>query len=234
MSKGFQTFQKKITTFREMASKAFQRGAPQTKELDGEKATVKIRTTPVCWGIPFDELGFSRFTIFFVKHANFMPWDSWSTSVGTYIGKARNNIHRKYYHNGGKVPYLMMLDSDILFPPDLVDTLMAHHLPIVGGWYKDKNATDHHPVVYDYEKDENGITYWKHRDKPGTGLERVDGMGAGCWLMTREVAEVLGEEPYETFGGGEDMKLCRKLMELNIPLHVDWSINLAHAGVGIY
>ena len=32
----------------------------------------------------------------------------------------------------------------------------------------------------------------------------------------------------------EDFKLCRRLMELGIPLHVDWSINCAHLGVGFW
>lgn len=125
----------------------------------------------------------------------------------------------------------MMLDSDIVFPPNMVETLMAYNLPIVGGWYRDKHAVDHHPCVYNFVEKKDDVDYWKHRNVPGTGLEKVDAMGAGCWLMKREVAEALGEEPYETFGGGEDMKLCNRLMELNIPLHVDWSLNLAHVGV---
>lgn len=233
MSKNFQTFSK-------IVQRAFARGAPKEKTIDGDKHPVRIRTTPVCWGVPFDEVNFSKFTIYFVKHAGFMPWDSWATTEGTYIGQARNKIHSRYVEKSKPVPFLMMLDSDIVFPPQLVETLMAHKLPIVGGWYKDKKVvnpdapnpeTVYHPAVYDYAEDRDGVTYWRHREQPGEGIERVDGMGAGCWLMTREVAEALGPEPYEAFGGGEDMKLCKKLMDLGIPLHVDWSLNLAHIGV---
>lgn len=223
---------KRFVTFDKLAKKAFSRGAPQTKSIDGEKHAVRIRTTPVAWGVPCDEVMYSKFFVYFVKHANFMPWDSWLTTEGTYLGKARNEIHGRYVRKSAGVPFLMMLDSDIVFPQLLVEILMSHELPIVGGWYKDKHAADHHPAVYDFvNDDEQGISHWKHRDAPGKGIEKVDAMGAGCWLMTREVAEALGEEPYETFGGGEDMKLCRKLMKLGIPLHVDWSLNLAHVGV---
>ena len=225
MAKNFMTFEK-------MMKNAFQKGAPREKAIDGNSHPVQIRTTPVCWGVPCDEVMFSKFFVYFVKHANFMPWDSWATTEGTYIGKARNEIHQRFVKKSTGVPYLMMIDSDIIFPRSLVETLMAHKLPIVGGYYRDKHAEDHHPAVYDYIEDTpDGVSHWKHRDNPGTGIERVDAMGAGCWLMTRETAEALGEEPYETFGGGEDMKLCKKLMELNIPLHVDWSLNLAHIGV---
>ena len=223
---------KRFVTFEKLVQRAFQRGAPKEKTVDGEKHLVQIRNTPVCWGVPCDEVMFAKFFVYFVKHANFMPWDSWATTEGTYIGKARNSIHKRFVEKSSGVPYLMMLDSDIVFPPQLVESLMAHKLPIVGGWYKDKHAEDHHPAVYDYIEDTpDGVSHWKHRNEPGQGLEKVDAMGAGCWLMTREVAEALGPEPYETFGGGEDMKLCRKLMELDIPLHVDWSLNLAHLGV---
>jgi len=225
MAKNFRTFSKII-------DQAFRHGAPREKTIDYDKHPVKIRTTPVVWGVPCDEVMYSKFFVYFVKHANFMPWDSWATTEGTYLGKARNEIHKRYVQKNTGVPYLMMLDSDIVFPPNLVEILMAHKLPIVGGWYKDKHAADHHPAVYDFiVDDEAGVSHWKHRTEPGVGLEKVDAMGAGCWLMTRETAEALGEEPYETFGGGEDMKLCRKLMKLGIPLHVDWSLNLAHVGV---
>lgn len=186
------------------------------------------------WGIPCDELGFSKFWIRFVGTAGMMPWDWISAPEGTYLEKARNQIHDDFLKSN--LPYLMMLDSDILFPPKMLQTLMNHKLPIVGGWYKDKNAVDHHPVVYDFVEEEEGVSVFRHRKEPGAGVERVDATGAGCWLMTRETALALGEEPYgkNIAGGGEDMKLCRRLMELNIPLHVDWSLNCAHLGTGVY
>jgi hypothetical protein len=197
-----------------------------------QKTVSPYRKTPVVWGIPCDELSFSKFWVRFVGTAGIMPFDGFAFSEGTYLEKARNLIHDSFLKT--QAPYLMMLDSDILFPPKMVETLMAHDLPIVGGWYRDKKAEDHHPTVYDFVEDrEDGVSVWRHRKNAGTGLEKVDAMGAGCWLMKREVALALGEEPYgkNIAGGGEDMKLCRRLMELNIPLHVDWSLNCAHLGV---
>ena len=193
----------------------------------------KLRTTSVMWGIPCDELGYSKFWILFERHAHKMPWDDFAASEGTYLPKARNYIHTDGYLKSSTAPFLMMLDSDILFPPYLVELLMVHRLPIVGGWYRNKKARDQHPVVYDFLEEKEGINYWEHRTQPGKGLEKVDGMGAGCWLMTREVAEALGEDPYDMHSGGEDLVLSRKLMKLGIPLQVDWNIKCAHMGVGI-
>lgn len=199
--------------------------------IDHEIQTVSIRKTPILWGIPCDELGYSGFWIHFMRHSNWMPWDGFAGSEGTYLPKARNVIHNAFLESS--LDYLMMLDSDILFPTNIADRLIAHKLPIVGGWYKDKKANDHHPVVFDFvREDENGVAVWTHRDKPGQGVERVDATGAGAWLMSRDVAEALGKNPYHMNSGGEDMVLCRKLMELNIPLYVDWSLACAHTGVG--
>ena len=62
-------------------------------------------------------------------------------------------------------------------------------------------------------------------------MERVDGAGAGSWLMRRDVAEALGESPYDMNSGGEDLKLCRKITEAGFEMFVDWNTPCAHCGV---
>ncbi len=235
MAKGKSKPAKRIVPFSEIAQRSFDAGAPREKVVEGEKRVLKMRNTPITWGVPCDEVSFSKFWIRFIGTANIMPWDGFAMPENTYLEKARNQIHNNFLVKSNH-PYLMMLDSDIMFPPDLVEKLMAHDLPIVGGWYVDKKSPDKHPCVYDFGKEEDGLAFFGHRNSPGAGLERVDAMGAGCWLMKREVAEALGEEPYgkNIGGGGEDFKLCRRLMELNIPLYVDWSLQCAHLGVGFY
>jgi len=214
---------------------SFQAGIPveQFTEIISSDELKKIRTISVAWGIPCDELSYSKFWTLFERNSYKMPWDDWITSEGTYLQKSRNYIHNTFLTQSD-THYLMMLDSDILFPPHLVEMLMSHDLPIVGGWYRDKKAENHHPAVYDFVEDKDDMPVFRHRNTAGKGVEKVDAMGAGCWLMSRSVAEELGEYPYgHNIAGGEDFRLCRKLMELNIPLHVDWSINCAHIGVGI-
>ena len=131
-----------------------------------------------------------------------------------------------------------MVDSDVLAPPELVKTLIGHNKPLVGGWYKNKipDAGMHSPVVYDYKatkQDGKGwdVNYYKHRKYPGEGLEKVDGLGAGCLLMRRDLAEALGERPYDMNAGGEDLVLCKKVYDLGFDIHVDWSLACAHIGV---
>ena len=199
----------------------------------GESETLRkaynIRTDIVCWGIPMDEIMYAKFFSNFMQLMK-MPWDSVITTESTYLPDARNCIHNLFLETGD-APYLMMLDSDVLPPPHLVSTLLAHNKDIVGGWYRKKSRTNAHPVVYDFEReDEHGIFY-KARLEAGTGMEKVDGMGAGCWLMSRELAEALGKSPYSMDKAAEDFVICRKISKLGYEMWVDWDLPCAHCGV---
>lgn len=196
---------------------------------DREVQAVSIRKTPIMWGIPCDELGYSQFWITFERHSNRMPWDGFCGTMNTYLPGARNTVHNAFLDSD--LPFLMMLDSDILFPPNIADRLVIHNMPIVGGWYRNKIG-DNHPIVYDFlNDDEHGVAHWRHKGIIGNGLQKVDGMGAGCWLIRRDAAEAVGRDPYDMLTGGEDLVFSRKIMKLGIPMYVDWSVNCAHLGI---
>jgi hypothetical protein len=207
-------------------------GRVQVNAVDGEtqKQTdpVIIRKTPIMWGIPCDEVMFSKFFTQFNKNAGVMPWDAFAIAESTYLPKARNIIHNAFLESN--VNYLAMIDSDVLFPPYAFNRMIAHKLPIVSGWYKNKKG-DPYPIVYDFGVEGEKEITWKHRKEAGTGLEQVDGFGAGCVLMTRHAAELLGKDPYDMLKSGEDLTMCYKLRQLGIPLHVDWEVSCAHLGL---
>ena len=66
----------------------------------------RIRSIPICWGIPMDELMFSKWFVNFLRLSS-MPWDSFSTTESTYLPSARNDIHNTYLSDTD-APYLMM------------------------------------------------------------------------------------------------------------------------------
>jgi len=200
---------------------------------DKVEEKIALRTFPIMYGIPMDEVLFSTFFIMFLRNAHAMPWDGLAMTLSTYLPEARNKVHNAFLDET-QYSHLFMLDSDIVFPPFTVEKLLAHQLPVVGGYYLNKSQTrENTPVVYRWEKDneKTGKVDWMHIHEPGTGLEKVDGIGMGCVMMRRDAAEALGKSPYDMNTGGEDLRVCRKLMQLGIPLHVDWSINCAHLGV---
>jgi GT2 family glycosyltransferase len=173
---------------------------------------------------------FSKFftNFIFLKQ---MPWDSYGSTESTYLPSARNEIHRGYVEDMD-APYLMMLDSDVLPPPNLIETLLSHDKALVGGWYRNKRKPKPpHPIVYDFVEEDAGGLQFRHREEAGEGLEKVDGMGAGCWLMRRDLAEALGPKPYSMHKATEDLVLCRKITELGYDIWVDWNMACAHISV---
>ena len=190
----------------------------------------QLRTTPVCWGIPLDEVLFTKFFTGFVRQG-VMPWDDFATSEGTYLPEARNYIHNTYIDESS-APFLMMQDSDILAPPDIVTRLLSHDKHLVGGWYKNKvDFKPPYPIVYDFHSESSTANNYQHREEPGEGLEKVDGMGAGCWLMSRELALALGTDPYSMEKGGEDLWISKKVTDLGYEIWCDWDLPVAHMGV---
>lgn len=199
-----------------------------------EKVTnriIKIRRMQIAIGIPLDEVLFTKWFSNFT-HLQIMPWDYILTSIGTYIKLSRNLIHNNYIKYCDNCKYLVMLDSDVLPPPDFIDRLIAHKLPFVGGWYR-KKGEPYHPCVYNFDNiDEHGVYNYKIIETPGKGLQKVDAAGAGCWLMRRDVALALGENPYE-LDTGEDLELCRKVKQAGFDVYIDWDLACAHCGVAI-
>lgn len=204
------------------------------------QSVMKLRTTPITWGIPMDELLFSKFFNNFM-HLNFMPWDSVITTESTYLPDARNYIHSVFLEKF-KTAHLFMLDSDVLPPPDVVTSLLMHDKEIIGGWYRKKEAYPikdvegnvtytSRPVVYDWARESDDYYWFTNRMEPGKGVEKVGGIGMGCVLMSHELAEKLGPRPFDMQKGGEDLVLCKKIMDLGVDLFVDWDIACAHVGV---
>lgn len=204
---------------------------------------VIIRSEQIALAMPMDEVMFSKWFRYYVQ-MDVMPWDIKLFKSSTYLPDARNDLHRQFIDSG--VEYMLMVDSDTAPPYDVINRLLAHKKPVVCGWYRAKyendeetnNPPDHtYPVVYDYERyaapdkwHPQGQHQYKMREEPGTGLEQVDGVGAGCMLMRRDVAKALGKFPYDMNTGGEDLVLCTKLRELGIPIFMDWDVRCKHVG----
>lgn len=195
---------------------------------------LNIRTTQVYWGIPMDEVTFSMWMSSFIQMQP-MPWDGYAFAMQTYLPAARNYIHKKFLQSGAE--WLVMLDSDVVPPPDFVNRLLGHNKKMAGGWYCKKawdKPEERFPVVYDYIEEKDGVFWWNIRKRPGKGLEKVDGAGAGCWLMHRDVARAIGEEPYDMMNGGEDMSLCVKVRKTGFDIWIDWDLPCSHLGMAPY
>lgn len=206
-------------------------------EWQTEMHQIQLRTKPIVVACPMDEVLFGK-SVRRMFAMDIMPWDMKLFVSSTYVPDARNKIHNAMFDCGYE--WLYMMDSDTTGPFDLISRLIAHNKPVVSGWYPAKMEDREKvcPVVYDYVKYtppnkryRDGQHHYKRRDEIGQGVEQVDGVGAGCMLMHRDVVKALGKFPYDMNTGGEDLVLCTKLRELGIPIFVDWDLRCKHAGV---
>lgn len=150
------------------------------------------------------------------------------------VADVRNELVKQAIMNNST--HLLMLDTDQVYPEDLVEKLIIHNLPIVGGKVH-RRYHPYDPILYKY--DEENKRYYLTPDEvwKNTPLVEVEATGTGCLMINMGVFDKL-EYPWfkfldknETEDGkpvGEDIYFCRKAREANIPIYVDTTANIGH------
>ena len=133
--------------------------------------------------------------------------------------------------------YMLWLDSDMVFHPDLLSkmmsTMMNQHLDILTGVYY-RRVSPYTPVLLDkLEIDGKNLEAHSFEEIPNELFE-VAGCGFGCVLMNTDVAfDILAKygPPFDPIGGvGEDLSFCWRARQLGYKIWADPSIWLGHVG----
>ena len=141
---------------------------------------------------------------------------------------ARDKIAMDALH--AQVDYVMWLDSDIIYPADIIHKLMKHNKDMVTGLYY-KRTPPYTPCIYKLEEDR----LLPYIDYPEDSLFQVEAAGFGCTLMKAKVIK----EIHEKFGGcffpingigGEDLSFIRRAKEIGVDIWCDSSIQCGHVG----
>ena len=132
--------------------------------------------------------------------------------------------------------YVLWLDSDMMFPSNVVLKLLAHNKDIVACNYM-KRSLPMKTVAY---TDLNNWDSWVPME-PQEELVKVKGIGMGCILMKTDVFKKL-EKPYFEFiykedtkdWFGEDFTLQDKIQKVGYEIFVDTMLSMEIKHVGIY
>lgn len=150
-------------------------------------------------------------------------------SQGTLIGPQREDIVDVALDVGAT--HILWLDSDMRFPKETLQGLLAHDEAIVGANYC-KRIPPHNPTAYF-----NGQFFWTYDDS--TGLYTVDHVGMGVMLTKTEVFKKIGAPrfpiEYDSEGGkyiGEDVAFMRKAKLAGFEVKVDQDLSkvVQHTG----
>jgi len=131
--------------------------------------------------------------------------------------------------------WIVMLDTDTAFEPDLVTRLVGtanrYALDVVTGVYCFKSPP-HSPVIYMYNKEtgmQEPIVKWDHSGD----VFPVDSAGAGCLFIRRGVIEKivseLKEQPFaRVASSGEDMGFFRRLKKIGVQAWCARKVEMVH------
>jgi hypothetical protein len=132
--------------------------------------------------------------------------------------------------------YVLWLDSDMMFPSNVVLRLLSHNKDIVACNYM-KRSIPMKTVAY---TDLNNWDSWVPLE-PKEELVKVQGVGMGCMLMKTKVFQDL-TKPYFEFRYkedtqdwfGEDFILLDKLQKNNYEIYIDTILSMDIKHMGIY
>ena len=164
---------------------------------------------------------------------------------GPNLSTGRNLIVREFLEQG-LAPWLFMADTDMSFPGDTVDRLIAAadpaERPVVGGLCFSYERGVKLPTLYELTQADGGkLAFARYKSWPGDAVMRVSATGAACLLLHRDAllavekhcGDVAAPWFRETSVGpmalmGEDMTFMLRCAAAGIPVHVHTGIRVGH------
>lgn len=158
--------------------------------------------------------------------------------IGSLIYDSRNRLAE--YAVRINADYILWLDSDMTFPPDVLERMMNvldehEEIDILTGLYF-RRSTPFTPVAFDVlETDENGELHFTNMDDIPDGIREVAGCGFGCVLMKTDcLFDIAGREGPVWFSPlanvGEDCAFCMRARKYGYKIFIDPSIEFGHMG----
>jgi len=160
-----------------------------------------------------------------------------SMLCGSLIYDSRNNLCKQALQIDAD--YVLFLDSDMVFEPDLLERMMKHMedgKDIVTGLYF-RRGSPFTPVIFKEfipgeGKDETVVKGYE--DYPAGEIFEVAACGGGALMISKKVLVDVALN-YHTwfdpiFHAGEDMSFCWRARELGYKIWCDSTIPLGHVG----
>jgi predicted O-methyltransferase YrrM len=147
------------------------------------------------------------------------------------IFKARNQMFD--HARNIEADYLLMIDSDIVFPSDAIKKLVAMDKDVCTGVYYQKSYP-HRPCVYRWTGKD--VDVHENYSTVPTEPFKVDSCGAGFLLISKKVLqEYKGRNPFNHILHGDDLigedtSFCMRMRDAGYEIWCDPTIRLGHIG----
>lgn len=161
------------------------------------------------------------------------------SALGSDRIRGRNRLVTESLAAGAE--WVMFLDDDHAFGPNLLSRLLSHDKPIVASLYLQRQFP-FRPIAYTHREDDDK-TYrplFLHDYPPNTGLVEVRAAGTGGMLIRSEVFRELVQQGlcddgvwFKDGEASEDLTFCEKAGEAGFPIFVDLQARLGHCTTSI-
>lgn len=172
--------------------------------------------------------------------------------AGVNLAGPRNEMVKKFLAYGAD--WLLMVDSDMIFMPDLLERLLEHadpdEAPIVGGLcFGFDGDGEVQPTLYGFVGDENNPQVVRYHEWPPDAMMQVAATGAAGLLVHRGVFAKMADFEHPSRPGkrgfndafpwfqelehdgrpvSEDIGFCWRAGLLSIPVYVNTAVQLGH------
>ena len=160
-----------------------------------------------------------------------------------YIHKSRNRAFKEAQNV--KADYLLMIDCDMVVPPDALQRLINLNKDVASGVYYEKDYP-HYPLVYEWTGSDDASRWHQSLvDVPEVPF-KVDMVGTGFILISKQVLDYWTPEVYKKYGkpfspisyddneggeiAGEDSSFCKRISKTDFEIWADPTFDLGHSG----
>ena len=165
---------------------------------------------------------------------------------GPNISTPRNLIVDEFLRQH-RAPWLLMVDTDMVFAGDALDRLVAAadpvERPLLGALCYSPAAGEVKPTMYEITQKPSGELGFAHRETwPEGACVQVSATGTGFLLMHRDALVTVGKASKDKAAPwfrespvgaplslmGEDMTFCLRAGAAGIPVHVHTGVQVGH------
>ena len=154
-----------------------------------------------------------------------------SFEISSLVYEARNHFCEQAIK--GEYDYILWLDSDMVFPSDILEILMKdiEGRDMVSALYY-RRKYPYTPVAFKtLGFDENGEFHFEDLEDHPDEIFEIAGCGFGCVLMRTDfLFEQAGGWFTPTVNAGEDCAFCIRFREHGYKIHCDPMIPIGHVG----
>lgn len=140
-----------------------------------------------------------------------------------HLVKLKNKIREESLKE--KVDYLLLLESDVLFPPNLLTSLLSHQKDVISPLIPVTIKEDRYNIMTKYTDNKKKLLHFYHTPYPPFGgVFKVD-MSGGIMLIKKEVLE---EVSWWFHRQGEDCGFAISCEEKGFKIYCDANIHCEH------